>query len=50
MKVKKNSAKPNDSATVNQYMLNLAHPLKNEIEMVRATLLNANTKIAESVK
>jgi hypothetical protein len=39
----------NKTADVNDFMLQLAHPLKAEIEAVRA-IIKANPKIAEQVK
>ncbi len=51
MKSKK-SAGPaaGDTTKVNEFMKQLDHPLKAEIEAVRTILLNANPKIAERIK
>jgi hypothetical protein len=48
-------AKPSASATsgadaVNAYMKQLEHPLKAEVEALRAIILGANRKVAERVK
>ncbi|CAN5207966.1 hypothetical protein BH09BAC1_BH09BAC1_03780 [soil metagenome] len=42
--------KQNKTPTVDELMAALEHPLKVEIEAVRAIILNANHKIAERVK
>lgn len=39
-----------DTEKVNELMAALAHPLKEEIEMVRSIINNASDKIAERVK
>ena len=39
-----------DAEKVNEYMQKLEHPLKAEIEAVRAIIVNANSKIAERIK
>lgn len=39
-----------DTAKVNEFMNQLDHPLKAEMEAVRANLLNANSKISERIK
>lgn len=39
-----------DTEKVDDFMRKLAHPLKAEIEAVRAIILRANNKIAERVK
>lgn len=39
-----------DTVKVNEFMNQLDHPLKAEMEAVRTILLNANPKIAERVK
>ncbi len=40
----------NDSDSVNAYMEKLAHPLKNEIEAVRAIIKASSIKINERIK
>lgn len=49
---RKKSAGPaaGDTVKVNEFMNQLDHPLKAEMEAVRTILLNANPKIAERVK
>ncbi|HEX8357589.1 MAG TPA: DUF1801 domain-containing protein [Segetibacter sp.] len=42
--------KLSDAELVAEYMLNLGHPLKAEIERVRAIIKGANSKIAERIK
>ena len=42
--------KISDIERVNEYMAQLEHPLKNEIETVRTIIKNANSKIAERIK
>jgi hypothetical protein len=39
-----------DAEKVSEYMENLRHPLKNEIEAVRTIIKNANSKIGERIK
>ena len=47
---KKTAQLMNGTNEVDQLMSKLEHPLKAEIEAVRAIILNANSKIAERVK
>lgn len=42
--------KPSGTDAVNEYMRNLDHPLKAEIEALRAIIMGANPKVAERVK
>jgi uncharacterized protein YdhG (YjbR/CyaY superfamily) len=42
--------KISDTEKVSEYMAQLEHPLKNEIEAVRTIIKNANIKIAERIK
>ena len=39
-----------DTEKVNEFMKKLNHPLKGEMEAVRAIIVNANKKIAEHIK
>lgn len=39
-----------NTATVNEYMKNLEHPLKSEMEAVRTIILQANSLISERIK
>ena len=41
---------PNPRETVDQFMARLDHPLKAEIETIRALVLGANTDITEHIK
>jgi hypothetical protein len=41
---------PNQSAEVNRFMEGLAHPRKEEIELVRTTILGSNEAITEQIK
>jgi len=52
MTKKKSAATPKltDAEKVAAYMQQLQHPLKAEINAVRAIILNANSKIAERIK
>lgn len=47
---KKKTAPANDSEAVNEYMRKLKHPLKAEMEAVRAIILKASSKVQERVK
>lgn len=47
---KTNAATPNNTAAVDLYMSDLAHPLKEEIEAVRCIIKSANGNIKEQVK
>ncbi len=40
----------NQNEEVNQFMEQLEHPLKNEINTIRAFILNSNNEIAENIK
>ena len=40
----------NDAEKVEEYMNKLEHPLKAEIEAVRAIIRNANSKLSERIK
>lgn len=42
--------KVSDAEKVSEYMRQLEHPLKKEIEAVRAIIKNSNSKIAERIK
>jgi hypothetical protein len=42
--------KENNTSTVNEYMRHLEHPLKAEMEAVRAIILGANPCIQERIK
>jgi uncharacterized protein YeeX (DUF496 family) len=42
--------KISDAEKVSEYMAQLEHPLKKEIEAVRTIIKNANSKIAERIK
>jgi hypothetical protein len=42
--------KPSGTDAVNDYMRQLDHPMKAEIEAVRSIILKANPKVAERVK
>ena len=42
--------KPSDAEKVQEFMTQLDHPLKSEIEAVRTIIKNANSKIAERIK
>ena len=44
------SAKPDDSFLVAEYMQKLEHPLKAEIEALRAIIKSANPAISERIK
>jgi hypothetical protein len=44
------SAKPTGTEAVDDYMRNLDHPMKAEIEALRSIILNANPKVQERVK
>jgi hypothetical protein len=46
----KKKGNENDPAAVNEYLERFEHPLKAEIEAVRAIILKANSKIMERIK
>jgi hypothetical protein len=51
MKTKKEKpAKPTDEQLVAEYMDKLEHPLKAEIEAIRAIIKNVDSKISERIK
>lgn len=47
---RKNKEKPTGHQQVIEYLINLEHPLKNEIEEVRKIILDANENITEHIK
>jgi hypothetical protein len=50
VKTTNNSKKPSGPEQVAEFMNNLKHPLKNEIEEVRTIVLSTNDKITEHIK
>ncbi len=46
----KNKKEKDDVVIVKEYMYNLAHPLKTEIESVRSIIKNVNEEIKERIK
>jgi hypothetical protein len=47
---KTNALTPNNTEAVDAFMAKLVHPLKNEMELVRFIVKNANDQIKEQVK
>ncbi|MFL9484587.1 DUF1801 domain-containing protein [Chitinophagaceae bacterium LWZ2-11] len=50
MPTKPKSTKPTDTEQVTAFMSQLEHPLKAEMEAVRAIIKKSNTKVAERIK
>jgi hypothetical protein len=44
------TSKPTDAEKVEEWMINLEHPFKNEIDAVRTIIKGASNKVAERIK
>jgi len=48
--MKKTSTKTDHAAQVNEFMEQLDHPLKDEVQLIRAIIMNVNKDITEQIK